>query len=297
MKYTSKPYTAYSFDNEKAPSPSLPPRPERSSKGDFGRVLCVCGSYGMSGAAFLAAKSAYRSGCGLVEIFTPECNRIILQTLIPEAVLTVYTEVTRTQLLRDAIERADCIVTGCGLSVTTDSRALLSDLLHMWDSEKCPLLIDADGLNLLSRNPSLLRRAKGAVITPHAKEMSRLCGKSVEEILASPADTAYAFANSHGVVCVLKDHNTIVSDGTARLYVNKSGNSGMATGGSGDVLSGILGGLLAQRGNCELSTCELVTLGVYIHGLCGDLAAEKLGEYSVMASDLLSALPSVMKER
>ncbi len=291
-----KNYTVSSFDSETAPSAMMPFRAERTNKGDFGRVLCICGSYGMAGAAFLAAKAAYRTGCGLVEIFTPECNRIILQTLIPEAVLTVYDQENRKALLTDAIERADFIVAGCGMSVTPESRALLSDLLYARDSAKHPLLLDADALNLLSRNPSLLRRAKGAIITPHAKEMSRLCGKSVEEILAAPADIAYDFAKAHGVVCVLKDHNTVISDGGERLYVNQSGNSGMATGGSGDVLSGIIGGIGAQYKNGNKSITECVALGVYLHGLCGDYASERLGKYSVMASDLIAALPTVLNQ-
>ncbi len=290
-----KAYKVYSFNDDTKLSELMPSRPERSNKGDFGRVLCICGSYGMAGAAFLAAKAAYRTGCGLVEIFTPECNRIILQTLIPEAVLTVYDEENKRYRLEDALSRADCIVAGCGLSVTSESRALLSDILHMWDKEKAPLVLDADALNLLSRNPSLLRLAKGAVITPHPAEMSRLCKKSIEEILAFPADTAFDFATANKLICVLKDHNTVVTDGKDRLYINKSGNSGMATAGSGDVLAGIIGGLLAQRANGDLEVFDYVTLAVYIHGLCGNYAAEKLGEYSLMSGDLISALPAVLK--
>lgn len=274
----------------------LPSRPRCSNKGDFGRVLCICGSKGMAGAAYLCAKAAYRSGAGLVEIFTHESNRIILQTLIPEAIVTVYDEEYSKNVLLDAVERADCIVAGCGLSLTPLSRAIISDLLHSVDTQKTPLILDADALNLLSRNPSLLKYAKGAVITPHAKEMSRLSGKSVEDILEDTAQTAWELAKKHGLICVLKDHNTVVSDGSERIYVNDTGNSGMSTGGSGDVLAGILAGILAQKRNTSPEKLlEDAALCVYLHGLCGDMAAKELTEYSLMASDLIDALPKALK--
>ncbi len=287
-------YTIFSYDEQTALSSLLPKRQSQSNKGSFGRVLCICGSYGMAGAAILSAKAAYRSGCGIVEIFTHECNRIILQTALPEAVLCVYTDESySSDILREAVERADCIVAGCGLGITPFSRRLLSDLLHSVNTEKTPTVLDADALNLLARNPSLLRRAKGTIITPHIKEMSRLTKAEVEEILGSVPDTAYNFAQRHELICVLKCHRTAVSDGGKRLYVNISGNSGLATAGSGDVLSGIIGGILAQSKGVSLfeTTCS----AVYIHGLCGELASEKLTEYSTMASDLISALPILLR--
>lgn len=278
------------FSLEKLSAEMLPPRPSRSSKGDFGRVLCVCGSEGMSGAAYLCAKAAYRTGAGLVEIFTPEENRIILQTSLPEAVVTTYNEENLEEKLLASMQKATCIAAGCGLSVTPSSRRLLSALLRNTDTEKTPLALDADALNLISRNPSLLKYARGAVITPHALEFSRLTGYSVEDILASPAELAYSFAKKNSLICVLKDSNTVVSDGSERLYINNSGNDGMATAGSGDVLCGILAGLLAQTKTLSLDT---VALGVYIHGLCGDACARRLSPYSLMASDLIDALPIV----
>lgn len=287
----------FSFTSAAEALMMLPSRPARSSKGDFGRVLCVCGSYGMAGAAYLCAKAAYRSGAGLVEIFTHESNRIILQTLIPEAIVTTYTnEYTRDALL-PPLERADCVVAGCGLSVTPLSRKILSDLLHSADSEKTPLVLDADALNLLSQNPSLMKYTKGAVITPHPKEMSRLTGISVERILSSTADTARTYAQKHSLVCVLKDHRAVASDGSSRVYLNTTGNNGMATGGSGDVLAGIIGGILAQRRNSKKDLLHLTALGVYIHGLAGDIASRELGEYSLMANDIIDALPKALKRK
>lgn len=281
-------YTHFSFSA--FPTELMPPRKERSSKRDYGRVLCICGSTGMAGAAYLCAKSAYRTGAGLVEIFTPEENRAILQSLLPEAIVTAYNEQNAQDFLLTSIQRADCIVTGCGLSVTPLSRKILSTLLHNIDTAKTPLILDADALNLISKNYSFLKYIKGAIITPHALEFSRLTGISVDDILNSPDIYAFEYAQKNSLVCVLKDHNTIVSDGSKRMYINQSGNSGMATAGSGDVLAGIIAGLAAQSRSASL---DIASLGVYIHGLCGDISARHLSEYSLMASDLIDALPIV----
>ena len=281
-------YTQFSFDT--FPTDLMPKRKERSSKGDFGRTLCVCGSRGMAGAAYLCAKAAYRTGAGLVEILTPEENRIVLQTSLPEAIITPYTADNGAELLLDSMQKATCIVAGCGLSVIPASRKLLSVLLHNVDTAKTPLILDADALNLISKNPSFLKYIKGAIITPHALEFSRLSGYSVEDILASTSNLAYEYAKKYSLICVLKDHNTVVSDGSERIYINNTGNNGMSTAGSGDVLAGILAGLVAQSKNASL---DIAALGVYIQGLCGDLAARRLSQYSVIASDLIDALPIV----
>lgn len=281
-------YTQFSFD--KFPKELMPKRKERSSKGDYGRVLCICGSIGMSGAAYLCAKACYRTGAGIVEIFTPEENRIILQSSLPEAIVTAYTEENATELLLTSIQKATCIVAGCGLSVTPFSRKLLSTLLHNIDTTEKPLILDADALNLISKNPSFLKHIKGTVITPHPLEFSRLSNNSVEDILSSPDTLAHQYARKYSLICVLKDHNTVVTDGFDRLYVNNTGNNGMSTAGSGDVLAGIIAGLVAQS---RKSNLEIAALGVYIHGLCGDIAARRLSEYSLMASDIIDALPMV----
>jgi NAD(P)H-hydrate epimerase len=287
------------FSYEKRALSMMPVRPARSNKGDFGRILCICGSRGMSGAAYLCAKAAYRTGAGLVEIFTHECNRIALQTSLPEAIVTTYTDEYDQNTLLCSLERADAVVVGCGLGVTQLSRTILSDLLHVLDGRNVPLIIDADAINLLSRSRSLLKYVKGAVLTPHFMEASRLLDRPIGELLPHTAEIAHEIAQKWGTVCVMKDHETAVSDGGERVYINKSGNSGMATGGSGDVLAGILGGLLAQNSKAAtpLSLLEAVSLGVYIHGLAGDAAAIKLGEYSLMASDMIDALPSVLNFR
>lgn len=295
MKSFSPSCDTFSFSSSAQALRLLPSRPERSCKGDFGRVLCICGSYGMAGAAYLCAKAAYRSGAGLVEIFTHESNRIILQSLIPEAIVSTYNDEYSKNTLLPSLERTDCVIAGCGLGVTRLSRSLLSDLLHSIDTSSTPLVLDADALNLISKNPSLLKYAKGSIITPHAKEMSRLTGKPVEDVLSSSCDVARDYALTNSLICILKDHRTVVSDGSQKIYLNSTGNSGMATGGSGDVLAGILGGILAQRKNSQKDLFTLCTLSVYIHGMCGDIAAKELGEYSLMASDIIDTLPKVFK--
>ncbi len=273
----------FEFSYTEADLSSLPARPTRSSKGDFGRVLLVCGSRGMAGAAYLAALGAYRSGAGIVEIFTPEDNRVILQTLIPEAVLTVYDASTPdTDLLTERLTRCDSVAVGCGLGKSKSALELLKTVLR---NTTVPTVIDADAINLISEHPHLLNYAKGHIITPHIREMSRLTGISAEDILNAPQKVALDFAEKHSLVCLLKDHNTVVSDGTDRIYVNKSGNNGMATGGSGDVLAGVIASLVAQN-HLALSPFGAATLGAYIHGLAGDRAASALGVYAVMARDI-----------
>ena len=272
----------------------LPTRPVDSSKGTFGRVLCVCGSRGMAGAAYLAALSALRIGAGLVEILTPEENRVILQTLLPEAIVTPYrSDEPESLVIEAALRRASSVVCGCGLGTTAQARFVLSRVLRSAD---VPTVLDADALNLISRNRALLKYAEGKIITPHPLEMSRLIGLDVTEIQSDRTSVCHDFAKDHGLVCILKGHAPVVSDGTPHIYINNSGNSGMATAGAGDVLAGIIGGLLAQSQLSNLSMFETAAHGVYIHGLAGDVAASKLSEYSVIASDIIDNLPAILKK-
>ena len=262
---------------------ALPSRPEDSHKGKFGRVLCVCGSFGMAGAAYLSALAAYRTGAGLVEVFTPEENRLILQTLIPEAIVTTYdTDNFDDRKLMASINNCDSIVIGCGLGRSHTALEVLKTALRYAD---VPTVIDADALNLISEHKFLLKYAKDKIITPHIKEMSRLSDISVEDIQSDIQKTALEFSAKHSLCCVLKSHNTVVSDKGERVYVNTIGNNGMATGGSGDVLAGVIASLLAQK-HLSLSTFDTATLGVYLHAAAGDRAAESLGKSAVMARDV-----------
>ena len=283
--------TTYSYTH--ADLKKLPFRPDESNKGTFGRVLCACGSYGMAGAAYFAAKAALRSGAGLVEVLTVKENLPVIQTLLPEAIVTVYDkDVIDDGLISNALSRADVIVCGCGLGVSSTSRKLLSRILR---ESSVPTVLDADALNLLSKNPSLMKYTRGCIITPHPGEMSRLTGLSVDDILGDRINVCRDLARTRELICVLKTHSTTVSDGSDTVFVNTSGNNGMATAGSGDVLAGIIGGLLAQNGQSRLTRTEIAALGVYVHGLAGDAAAEKLGKRSLIASDIIDALPLILK--
>lgn len=266
----------------------LPERDENSNKGSCGRVLIIGGSTCMAGAPYFSAKAAYRTGCGLVEIFTHEDNRVILQTLIPEAVLSVWNKKIDFEKLENSIKKADVIAIGMGLSTSDDALEILKFTLQ---KRTCPIVIDADALNLLSKNKELFKQInQNAIITPHPLEMSRISGVDVKEITANVPKSAQNFANKNGWICVLKDHHTAVSKPNSdSIYINQSGNSGMSTGGSGDVLDGIIAGLLAQ--GCEPYIAA--TLGVYIHGLAGDVASQIHSQYSLMASDIIDALPEI----
>ena len=267
----------------------LPERPQRSNKATFGKVLCVAGSYCMSGAAYLSAKAAYRTGAGLVKVLTPEENRVIIQSSLPEALVSVYdTRNFDENIAAEAVKWADVVAVGPGMGTDDTAKRLLCAVLK--NSAK-PVVIDADGLNIISTDPKLWDIVpKGTVITPHPGEMARLCGCTVKEILDDVRGICQGFAKARGVICVLKDHNTAVSDGEY-VYVNSTGNSGMATGGSGDVLTGMIAALMAQG----LSPFAAAMIGVRLHGAAGDAAAEALGEYSVMASDIIDGIPRVMK--
>ena len=278
----------------------IPARSQDSHKGSFGRVLVVGGSVCMSGAAYFSAKAAYRTGAGLVRILTHKDNRVIFQTQLPEAILSTYgddVEKDKPQIL-EAVAWADVIVVGVGMGQSGEAKKLLRTVLAAAD---VPLVIDADALNLLAANSELWETVTAPVIvTPHPLEMARLCHVDVSTIERDRFTAAINFSEKYALICVLKGHQTVVSDGSeARglgdkhtLYLNRSGNSGMATGGSGDVLTGIIAALIAQK----MKPFDAAALGTYIHGLAGDAASEALGEYSVMASDIIDHISEIMKD-
>lgn len=274
----------------------LPKRSVCSNKGTYGRVLLIAGSKNMSGAAFLSGSGAYRSGSGLVRMFTCEENRVILQSQLPEAIMTTYSsEEEAMDKLTEAIRWATVIGIGPGIGQSHLSKKIVKKVLTESDH---PLVIDADGLNCLAS----MRKESGAeidflyenykgkmILTPHLKEMSRLTGRSVEQIKENLLETAGKAADSSHIY-VLKDVRTIVSDGASPTYINMSGNHGMAVGGSGDVLTGIICGFLAG-GKDALSAARL---GVYCHGLAGDAAAKEKGYYGLMAGDLTNHLSQII---
>lgn len=269
----------------------LPVRRKRSNKGTYGKILCIAGSVNMAGAAYLCAHAAYRAGAGLVRVMTPEENRVIIQNLIPEAVLTTFdTRRPDRRQVDEAVGWADVVAIGPGLGKETWAAEVLDEVLL-----KCrkPLVIDADGINHLAGQSGKLREHEGPVIiTPHVGEFSRLTGQSVEDILKQVPRQAADYAKENRCICVLKDAPTAVGDEKGRCWVNTTGNNGMSTGGSGDVLTGIIAGLLGQK----LAPCEAALLGVWLHGRAGDLAARTEGTYGLMARHLIEHLPEAMTQ-
>ncbi|MBP3702302.1 MAG: NAD(P)H-hydrate dehydratase [Lachnospiraceae bacterium] len=256
----------------------LPVRPAYSNKGTFGKVLVIAGSEHMSGACYLAAKAAYTMGVGLVKVLTTENNRNIILQSLPEVLFS--TEKT----LAAELEWADVIVIGPGLGRDERAKRLLEFVTE--HSEK-PTVIDGDGIFLLGEK-SL---SENFILTPHLKEMTYLSGQTVEDIKEDLLGMAKQTAREKGYVLVLKDSRSVVSNGE-EIYINVSGNNGMATGGSGDVLAGTIAGLLAG----ELRSFEAAKLGVYLHGLAGDCMVLKKGHYGLLASDLITGLCEVTRE-
>ena len=272
---------------------ALPSRPANAHKGRFGRVLIIGGSVNMSGAAYFAAKAALRSGAGLVEILTPEENRPIYQTQLPEALLTVYDpEAPDEGAIAAAIDRADAVAVGMGLS---QSKVALYPVAMALARTKRPLILDADALNLMGRDPALLelccQRTEPTVLTPHLMEMSRISATPIPAITADPVAHAKRIAATIGAVVVQKDARTVITDGETVL-VNAYGNSGMATGGSGDVLAGVIAALAAQGANA----LGAAYLGVLAHALAGDAAARVRGNRGLIASDIIEGLCEVWTE-
>lgn len=260
---------------------NMPKRPSHSNKGTFGKLLVIAGSYNMAGAAVLAAKAAYKSGAGLVKVITPASNRIIIQNSVPEALLDTFDNI------ENDIKWASAIVLGPGIGKSKEACDIVKYVLKEVD---VPLLIDADALNIISEDKELLKYHKMPVIvTPHLGEMSRLMGISIADIQNDIIGTARKFANEYDVVCLLKDSRSITAYSNGISYINLSGNSGMATAGSGDVLSGITGALLAQWQDAK----RAAVYGAYIHGLAGDEVFAKKGSHGMVASDIIDGLDKI----
>lgn len=266
----------------------IPVRDAMSNKGSYGRTLVIAGSENMSGAAYLAATAAYRCGAGLVEILTHETNCGVLRTLLPEAIVNGYNETTAVGTVEERASAADVIIIGPGLSTNETAVEIVRETITVAD---CPLIIDADGLNIIAGNISLLKSCRSTVIiTPHIGEMSRLCGLSREEILADAVEVAKAFAVENNVICVLKNASTVVASYEPRIYINNSGCAAMSKGGMGDVLTGVIAGMLS----CRLEPFSAASMGVYIHGLAGEAAAAESNMHTIVAGDLLEQFGRVM---
>lgn len=283
----------------------LPLRKNYSNKGTFGKVLIIAGSRNMSGACYLSAKAACRAGAGIVKVLTVEDNRSIIQSLLPEAILSTYDPNNlKNKLEVDRIigelKWATSIVVGPGIGISAAADHLLDIVLN---HATVPTVIDADAISMLTGKTQYITKdnekecycdidlPENIVITPHLKEMSRMLDCEVLHVQENLLTVALNAVKGKRYVLALKDARTIVTDGV-RCYINLSGNNGMATAGAGDVLTGIIAAFLAQG----MERFEATVLGVYVHGLAGDKAAKLKSIYSLIASDIIEALPLVLHE-
>jgi ADP-dependent NAD(P)H-hydrate dehydratase len=276
--------------------PMLPRREADTHKGTFGKVLVVAGSRGMSGAAVLCGSAALRGGAGLVQVACPleiqatvaAGNPCYTTHGIHQHANGTFSSTSLEETLVQ-LKAATVLAIGPGLGHRAD---VASFVLGMLEADK-PTVVDADGLNVLPVEPGpLAERTKPLILTPHPGEFARLCGQPRDEVQANRHEYALAFAKTWNAVLVLKGHRTLVTDGT-RMYANTTGNPGMATGGTGDVLTGLLAALVAQK----MAAFDAACLAVWAHGRAGDMVAEKVGEASLIASDLLEGIGPAMKER
>ena len=310
----------------------IPARRSDSNKGTYGKILVAAGSEGMCGAAYLAALAAYRSGAGLVRILTPQSNRLIVQSLLPEAIFTGYDTDSNFRVLSEAnVSWADIIVLGPGLGTEALSVTLVRELLQAiaaqcdaapskWLRKFPMLLIDADGLNILSARPELMQLVDHiaaripVVVTPHPMEMARLSAASLQEILQCPAHAAEALAEAHGTITVMKGSETIVLDADGHAFQNPEASPALSKGGSGDVLSGAIAGVYAvlradridalneataeeRRMLWRRMAFDATVTGVLLHAEAGRQAAKIHGTHGVLARETADILGIVMQTR
>ena len=268
----------------------LPERDPFGHKGTFGKVLLLCGSRGFTGAAYLAAMGALRAGAGLVYLGVPESIYAIEAVKLNEPVVFPLPEEDGKlsgQAVPEILKRLpamDAVLLGCGLGVSPGTLAVAGAVL---ENAACPVILDADGINVLSGHMDVLRgRQHPTILTPHDGEFRRAGGALGEDRMACAA----AFASEYGCILLLKGHRTCITDGL-KGYVNRTGNPGMAVGGSGDVLAGILVGLLGQG----IEPLKAAACAAWLHGAAGDLCADELGQYAMLPTDMLNVLPRLLK--
>ncbi len=272
----------------------LPERLPEANKGTFGKLLCICGSKNMPGAAFFSAAAAIKCGVGLVEALIPKSIYESTSKKISEAIFYVVPEdkngFITYKFLGDILKeskKCTAVLVGCGLGWNQSTKNITYELIR---NLNIPLIIDADGINVVSENIDILKEAKTEIIlTPHPKEMSRLTSKDVETIAANKAKYAREFSEKYEITTVLKGNKTAIADKNGNVFINTTGNSGMAKGGSGDVLSGMISSFLAQR----LSPIDAAVCAVFLHGMSGDECKKKFSSVSMTPTDLINELPNV----
>lgn len=268
----------------------LPDRSPDAHKGDFGRILLLCGSRGYTGSAYLAAMGALRAGAGLVFLGVPESIYAIEAVKLNEAIVFPLPDADgalspdAAAQIEEKLARMDAVLIGPGLGQSSGALAALETVLR---EAKCPVVVDADGINLLGKHKALLRgRQYPTILTPHEMEFARLGGDTSSD----RAEAAINLARTLGCVLVRKGRGTLITDGTV-IYRNLTGNPGMAVGGSGDVLAGIITAFLGQG----LGPMEAAACGCWFHGAAGDLCARELGQYGMLPTDMLAVLPRLLK--
>ena len=276
----------------------LPLRPTHSHKGTYGRVFVAAASTGMTGAAALTSAGALRVGAGLVTLGAPKSLNPILEVKLTEVMTLPLPETAEGSLaleakshILEAVERTKSVLAiGPGLSQHPETVALVHSLIRESDT---PTVIDADGINALSKSnrASLASLSPQTVLTPHPGEMARLIGSTVEALERDRIGIAQRFAETHDVTLVLKGAPTVVAGGNGEVWINSTGNAGMATGGMGDILTGLIAGLMAQK----VPAFDAALLGVYLHGLAADIVAESIGMHGLMAGDVLDTIPKAIK--
>lgn len=287
-----KDYFAEVTDIKKALD-SLKPIPRDAHKGTKGTAVIFGGSFGMAGAPMLSARSALRSGAGMVKVCLPESVYSVAAAYLPEAVFAPLNEsngkFSADAFSNDLLKKADSVLLGPGMGMSDGTVSLTAKLIL---SAKVPVVIDADGLNALALEPEILKSATANIIvTPHPGEMARLLKKTVEEIQNSRIASAIEFANSYGVITVLKGAYTVIASPNGKLYINTTGNNALATAGSGDMLAGIITAFLANG----MEPLKAAVSAVCLHGAVGDLTAFELGGRGVITSDMIERLPLIFK--
>lgn len=267
----------------------LPDRATTAHKGDFGKVLLLCGSRGYTGAAYLAAMGALRSGSGLVFLGVPKSIYAIEAVKLNEVIVFPLPDVDgklSAAAIPEILERLpklDAVLVGPGLG---QSDGVLQVVKTVLERAECPVVLDADGINVMAAHKDILRgRTNPTILTPHAGEFARLGGRAEDRQTA-----AEDMARDLGCIMLLKGHNTVITDGT-ETYINPTGNPGMAVGGSGDVLSGIIVSLLGQG----IAPLEAAAIGAWLHGAAGDFCAKDIGQYGMLPSDMVNVLPRLLK--
>lgn len=268
----------------------LPKVSPDANKGSMGKVLLIAGSEEMAGAAYLAAHSAMITGCGMVKVYTHRQNRDMILSRLPEAIVVCYDKFDEKECI-SLMQWSDVIAIGPGLSQSQIAESLVRCVLQ---NAAVPVVADADALNIIAKHKEILRQPHtDMIITPHIGEMARLTGNPILYIKDHRLPVCREFAQEYQVICVLKDATTVVSNPYGEMHINTTGTPGMATAGSGDVLTGIMAALIAQG----LSSQEAAPLGVYLHGLAGEKAEESNGIHSMLASDLMQGMKMIYKER